>query len=176
MQLSEINNTFQHKITSGGEYLWDCYPSPWTIDYTSKYENGTVISDTVTQRVYEVNVSPVVDAYGAAEPKPYRYVDPAYREAYDLEAMDRNVDPNQAWDDVTWVDLETEEDFLVKAHKMFDGESFDTRIEVPIDLDNDTMLKLCMEAHKRDITLNKMVERILNEVILAHQKTVTDLV
>jgi predicted HicB family RNase H-like nuclease len=38
------------------------------------------------------------------------------------------------------------------------------------------MLQLAMKAHEQDITLNKMVERILNEVILAHQKTVTDLV
>ena len=169
MQLSEINNIFQHKITSGSEYLWDCYPRPWSIDYTSKYAHGTVIFDTVTQRVYEVNVSPVVDAYGADEPKPYRYIDPAYREAYDLEAKDRHVDPNEAWDDVTWFDLETEEDFLDKARKMFDGVSFDTRIEVPIDLDNDTMLKLCIEAHNRDITLNKMVEEILKKVIAEYE-------
>jgi hypothetical protein len=36
---------------------------------------------------------------------------------------------------------------------------------VPIDLDNDTMLKLSMEAHKRDITLNQMIEEILRELI-----------
>ena len=173
MQLSEINNIFQHKITSGGEYLWNCYPSPWTIDYTSKYAHGTVIFDTVTQRVYEVNVSPAADAYGATEPKPYRYIDPAYREAYTLEAKKRNVDPSEAWDDVKWVDLETEEDFLDKAHKMFDGDSFDTRIQVPIDLDNDTMLKLCMEAHKRDITLNEMVEILLRNVIAEHERNRT---
>jgi hypothetical protein len=163
MQLSEVNNTFQHKITSGGEYLWDCYPSPWTIDYTSKYAHGTVIFDTVTQRVYEVNVSPKADADGATEPKPYRYI----------EAKDRNVDPNEAWDDVKWVDLETEEDFLNKAYKMFDGESFDTRVEVPIDLDNDTMLKLCLEAHKRDITLNEMVEILLREAIAEYDRNRT---
>ena len=38
------------------------------------------------------------------------------------------------------------------------------------------MLQLAMNAHEQDITLNKMVERILNEVILSHKKTVTDLV
>jgi len=52
---------------------------------------------------------------------------------------------------------------------MFNGEKFDTRIQVPIDLDNDTMLKLAMEAHKRDITLNKMVEEVLRNVIAEHE-------
>jgi hypothetical protein len=48
---------------------------------------------------------------------------------------------------------------------MFAGETFDTRIQVPVELDNDTLLKLTMEAHKRDITLNKMIEEILRELI-----------
>ena len=56
---------------------------------------------------------------------------------------------------------------------MFKGESFDTRIQVPIDLDNDTMLKLCMEAHERNITLNDMVGLILQEVIDKHEFNIT---
>ena len=172
MQLSEINNTFQHQITGGSDYGWDCYGSnTWSIDYTSNYAHGYVIFDTVTQKVYEVNVSPAfrVRDTDEPEPKPYRYIDPDYRVSHDTEAKDRNVDPNQAWDDVMWVDLETEEDFIDKASKMFVGQVFDTRIVVPLDLDNDTMLKLTMEAHKRDITLNQMVEEVLRNVIAEHE-------
>ena len=170
MFLSEVNNIFQHKITSGSEYGWDCYGSnTWSIDYTSKYAFGYVIFDTVTQRVYEVNVSPAAGAWGTNEPKPYRYIDPDYRVSHDAEAKDRHVDANQAWDDVMWVDLETEEDFIEKASKMFNGESFDTRISIPLDLDNDTILQLSMEAHKRDITLNQMVEELLRNMIAEHE-------
>jgi hypothetical protein len=49
---------------------------------------------------------------------------------------------------------------------MFNGESFDDRIQVPVELDDDTLLKLSMEAHKRDITLNKLIEEILRELIV----------
>jgi hypothetical protein len=172
MFLSEVNNTFQHRITGGSDYGWDCYGSnTWSIDYSSKYAHGYVIFDTVTQRVYEVNVSPAAGAWGTDEPKPYRYIDPDYRVSHDTEAKDRNVDSNQAWDDVMWVDLETEEDFIEKASKMFNGESFDTRISIPLELDDDTLFKLTMEAHKRDITLNKMIEELLRELIV--NKTVT---
>jgi hypothetical protein len=162
MQLSEVNETFNHQITGGSDYGWDCYGSnTWSIDYSSKYAHGYVVFDTETQKVYEVTVSPITDTH-----KPYRYIDPNYRMSHDTEAKDRNVDPNVAWDDVMWVDLETEEDFIDKASKMFVGESFDTRIQVPVELDNDTLLKLTMEAHKRDITLNKMIEEILRELIV----------
>jgi predicted HicB family RNase H-like nuclease len=52
---------------------------------------------------------------------------------------------------------------------MFNGQTFDTRIVVPLDLDSDTMLKLAMEAHNRDITLNQMVEEVLRNVIAQHE-------
>ena len=170
MNLEQVNNIFQHKITDGSDYLWDCYgQNARSIDYTSEYASGYVVFDTETHKVYEVSVSAVAGLWGANEPKPYRYIDPEHRMSYDTEAADRNVDPNEAWDDVMWVDLETEEDFIEKATAMFKGEKFDTRIQVPLDLDNDTMLKLTMEAHKRDITLNQMVEELLRNVIAEHE-------
>ena len=169
MFLSEVNNIFQHKITDGSEYLWNCYGSNVrSIDYTSKYACGYVVFDTETHTVYEVSVSPVAGSWDI-EPKPYRYINPEHRMSYETEAEDRHVDPNVAWDDVMWVDLETEEDFIEKASKMFVGQKFDTRIVVPLDLDNETILQLSMEAHKRDITLNQMVEELLRNMIAEHE-------
>jgi hypothetical protein len=89
-----------------------------------------------------------------------------------VEASTRNIDPNQAWDDVKWLDLETPEDFLEKATSMFNGDEWDERIVVPLDLEDDLILHLAMEAHKRDITLNKMVEVVLQEAIDRHKETV----
>lgn len=45
----------------------------------------------------------------------------------------------------------------------------DNRVEVEIDLEDHEILALAMEAHKRDITLNKMIEIILQEVIDKHK-------
>jgi hypothetical protein len=45
----------------------------------------------------------------------------------------------------------------------------DNRVEVEINLEDHEILQLAMEAHKRDITLNKMVEIILQEVIDKHK-------
>ena len=62
-----------------------------------------------------------------------------------------------------------EEDFLEKATAIFSGEEFDTRVKIAFDLDDRSILKLATEAHKRDITLNKMIEIILQEVIDRHR-------
>ena len=41
----------------------------------------------------------------------------------------------------------------------------DNRVEIELNLDEHEIYQLAMEAHKRDITLNKMVEIILQEVV-----------
>lgn len=44
-------------------------------------------------------------------------------------------------------------------------DKIDNREEVELDLDDETILQLALEAHKRDITLNNMIEIILREAI-----------
>lgn len=169
MKLSTVNNTFKHQITGGGDYGWACYgPNAWSLDYTSDYAHGYVIFDTENHTVYSIEVCPNMETWDIDELKPYRWLNPDHQDSYYAEAEHRKVDPDQAWDDVKWICLEIEEDFVEKATKMFNGEQFDTRISIPIDLDSDTMLQLAMEAHKRDITMNKMVEVILRQVINEH--------
>ena len=45
----------------------------------------------------------------------------------------------------------------------------DNRVEIELDLNEHEIYQLAMEAHKRDITLNKMIESILQEVIEDHR-------
>ena len=45
----------------------------------------------------------------------------------------------------------------------------DNRVEIELDLNEHEVYLLAMEAHKRDITLNKMIESILQEVVDKHK-------
>ena len=47
--------------------------------------------------------------------------------------------------------------------------TIDNRVEIELDLNEHEIYQLAMEAHKRDITLNKMIEIILQEVIDRHR-------
>ena len=160
MHLRKVNEALGHKISGGSEYGWTCWTNARWLDYESEYAHAAVVFNSETQEVYTAEVSDK-----AGKHKPYRWLNPAYKEDMHQEARDRNTDPNVFCDDISWYDLETQEDWLDKASAMMRGELFDTRIEVPVDLDDDALLKLCIMAHERDITLNKMVEIVLQETI-----------
>jgi hypothetical protein len=168
MHLSKVNEALSHRICSGSEYGWECYPDSRYLDYESDFAYVSVIYSTIDQTVYQAEVSVKREAWDE-DKKPYRWLNPEYQNAFYKESKKRKVDPDQAWDDVKWIDLEMEEDFLEKATAIFNGEEHDTRVQFPIDIDDDLILKLAMEAHKRDITLNNMIEIILQEVIDKHK-------
>lgn len=168
MKLNEVNEALDHKITGGSEYQWNCYPDGRYLDYESDFAHVSVLYSTVDQTVYQAEVSVKREAWDE-DKKPYRWLNPHYKDAFYKEAKKRKVDPEQAWDDVKFIDLEMEEDFLEKATAIFNGEEYDTRVKIEFDLDDSSILKLATEAHKRDITLNKMIEIILQEVIDRHR-------
>lgn len=168
MKLSQINEALDHKITSGSEYQWNCYPDSRYLDYESDFAYVSVLYSTVDQTVYQAEVSVKREAWDE-DKKPYRWLNLDYKDALYKESKKRKVDTDIAWDDVKWIDLEMAEDFLEKATAIFNGEEYDTRVKVEFDLDDSSILKLATEAHKRDITLNKMIEIILQEVIDSHR-------
>jgi len=168
MHLSKVNVALDHKIVSGSEYMWSCWEHARYLDYESTYAHVSVIYNTMTQEIYQADVSLKTDAWTQDE-RPYRWTNPLYKDAYLAEAKQRNIDPDDAWDGVQWIELEVAEDFLEKAKAIFNGQNFDKRIQVPVDLEDDVLFQIAMEAHKRDITLNKMVEVLLQEAINHHK-------
>lgn len=162
--MRDFMETVNYRITETGDYGWKCYgPSAysfdsWSGDNDEGYSVG-IVFDTVTQVVYEM------EAHDYYNRRSYRYTNPSYRKKYEDEARAHNVDPNESYDCVKFIDLETPEDMLSKARAIVAGEDYDTRIEVPLDLDDDVILALALEAHKRDITINKMVEHLLKQAI-----------
>lgn len=161
MKLSEVNQALDHRITGGSDYQWNCFGSDARfLDYESEYAHVSIVFDSAIGCIYVAEVNPENDTTIA-----YRWINPAYKNEYLAEHVSRKIDPDIAWDDIKYTNLEVEEDWLEKARAIFLGESFDNRIQVPLNLDDDLLLQLAMEAHKRDITLNQMVCVILQEVI-----------
>ena len=86
--------------------------------------------------------------------------DCAYRRCVDGYAGDP-----VAWDNVSIVDLDTDEDFIEKATAIIAGEQYDTRVSIPVDLPDDIALVLMKQAHEMDITFNQLMENILKAKI-----------
>jgi hypothetical protein len=125
---------------------------------------GSVVFDTETQTVYEAEVCDYT------RNRAYRLINPEYVEAHRKEANQRNVNMNQAWDDVNFVDLDVKEDWLEKAQAIVAGKDYDTRVQMPLDLDNELLFDLMKRAHEQDITLNQMIEQVLRAAIEQHEK------
>jgi len=164
MNLKDLCETFDFKITGGSEYTWNCYgPNARYLDFNNDKADCSVIFDSITQLVYQAEVW-IKDS----EHRPYRWVNSDFTVKLSDEAKSRGIDNTIAFDSVTFVDLEVDEDFLEKAKAIWNGLPFDERVQVPID--EDVWLDLAKEAHKRDITINQLTELILNEEINRHKE------
>jgi hypothetical protein len=161
--LKDFMETVDYKVTEGSDFCWDCYGSDaYRLDSWNQEQDGHTVSivfDTRTHVVYEAT------AYDYRRNRAYRLINPDFVNEYRKEGEDRNVDINQAWDDVNYVDLETDEDFLEKACAIVADEDYDTRVEVPLTLDDEHMFQLMKMAHEADLTLNQYVEKLLRQVI-----------
>jgi len=164
--MKEWMELVDYKITEGSDFCWNCYgDDAYMLDSWNGEQDGhsfTVIFDTKTQVVYEVQ------AHDYVHQRAYRMVNDDFRKKLKKEARKRNIDKNTAWDDVNYVDLEVDDDFIQKCLSIKAGEDYDTRVSVPLELDDDMLFDLMKMAHEHDVTLNEMVEVVLRQVIDQH--------
>jgi predicted HTH domain antitoxin len=166
--LKDYMTVTNYRITEGSDYGWQCYGShayqlsSWNGDHDGW--SADVVFDTQTQTVYEMGVCDY------SRNRAYRWMNPDFADAYQDEAASRDVDHDQAWDDVNYVNLELAEDILEKAQAIVNGREYDTRISVPIELPDETMLELFKAAHQADMTLNEFVTELLRKNIIKHHE------
>lgn len=163
--MKEWMELIDYKITEGSDYMWSCYgPNAYRLDsWNGVHGKGghsfSIVFSTKSQKVYEVS------AYDYTNDRAYRMINPKNVEKHRKEAESRNVEMNQAWDDVDYTDLEVVEDFVQKAKAIRAGEDYDTRIVVPLDLPDDLLLEAAMNAHRQGITLNDYINKALMELV-----------
>ena len=165
-----------YKITEGERYLWDCYGTNTFILVSWNGINGRggyntdIVFDTKTQTVYEVSV------YDFTNERAYRMINPQYADAHVQEASTRGVDMNNAWDNVDYIDLDVEEDFVEKATAILSGQDYDTRVMMQLELDSDLEMEIYRNAHRLDMTVNDYMQMALVELIKAKAPTLLETV
>ena len=163
--MKEWMELVDYKITEGGEYGWGCYgPNSYTLDsWNGVHGTGgysfSIIFSTKSQKVYEVSMCDYTND------RAYRMINPKFQKKHSKEAGMRSVNLNEAWDDVDYVDLDVADDFIQKALAIRAGETYDTRVQVPVDFSDEELLQYMKLAHERDITFNKLVEEALRNAL-----------
>ena len=157
--IKDFMETVDYRITEGSDFGWRCFgPNTYCLDSWNGEQDGYsvgIIFDTKNQTVYKF------EAHDYSKENSYRWVHPDWREIYNKDAKNRGVDNKQAYDDVDFIDLEVAEDMLEKVKAIVNGEDYDTRIQVPLDLPDSLLNKLFRLAHEQDVTLNEYIETIL---------------
>ncbi len=152
-----------YRITEGSNYCWQCYgPNAYALDSWNGDQGGhsfTIIFDTKTQEVYEVQ------AHDYRNQRAYRMFNPDYKASHDEEAIVRTANGKEAWEDVDYVDLEVDDDFIQKALAIRAGEDYDTRVQISVDFTDEELLKYMVMAHERDMTFNEFVEEAIKAAV-----------
>ena len=154
--LKEWMELVDYRITEGSDYNLYSH-NAYALSSWNREQDGysmEVVFDTKTQVVY------CVEACDYTNNRAYRLINSDYKD------VDEST---KAWDDTEWIELEVDDDFIQKCLAIKAGEDYDTRISVPLDLDDDMMFDLMKLAHERDITLNELVTIALEESIDQHR-------
>jgi hypothetical protein len=163
--LKEWMELVDYKITEGSDYGWGCYgPNSFQLDsWNGVHGKGgysfSIVFSTKSQKVYEVSVCDYTND------RAYRMINPKFVEKHRQEAVARDVNLNEAWDDVDYVELDVVDDFLQKALAIRAGESYDTRVQVQVDFSDEDLLQYMKIAHERDITFNQLIEDALRNAV-----------
>jgi len=165
--LKEWMELVDYRITEGSDYCWDCYgPDAHALDSWNGDQSGhsfCVIFDTKTQVVYEVQ------AHDYVHNRAYRLINPDFKNQHTDESIERDVRIDEAWDDVNYIDLDVDDDFIQKGLAIREGEDYDTRVKVPVDFTDEELLTYMKMAHDLDITFNQFVEEALKAAIEEHK-------
>jgi hypothetical protein len=151
-----------YKITGGSNYQWTCFGhnARWLDSEHITTYTANIVFDTEDQTVYQADVCDYVNT------RAYRWEHPNFKDAHQQEASSRSVENDEAWEGVKYTILETTEDFLQKCTAIASGKfDYDTKISVPLTLNDSEMLRLMTLAHEADVTLNQYVEQVLREMI-----------
>ena len=163
--MKEWMELVDYKITEGDSYGWSCYGpnsyqlSSWNGVHGRGGYSFNIVFSTKSHKVYEVSVCDYTND------RAYRMINPNNVEKHRKEAKSRDVSMNEAWDDVDYVDLEVDDDFIQKSLSIKASEDYDTRISVPLDLPDDLLLEAAMNAHRQGITLNDYINNALLELV-----------
>jgi hypothetical protein len=163
--MKEWMELVDYRITEGSTYDWSCYgPNAYALDsWNGVHGKGgysfSIVFSTKSQKVYEVSMCDYTND------RAYRMINPKFQEKHRKEALARNVDLNEAWDECDYVDLEIVDDFIQKALAIRAGEDYSTDVSVPIDLPDDLLMFAFKAAHEKNMTFNDFMNQMLRDFV-----------
>jgi hypothetical protein len=162
--LKDWMEAISYRITEGSQYYPNGHlggPTAYCLDSWDGEVDGvssTFCFDPLTQEPVHVTV------YDYSKSKAYRLVNQEYHDRHKI-LLD-----TEAYENVSYIDLEVDDDMLRKLTAIMSYQPYDDRVEVELTLPDDAIFELMKIAHRRDVTLNELVEQMLREEIARREK------
>lgn len=138
-----------YKITEGSNW-YSNIPDLFSLNYWDGCADGAssnIVFDPKTQEVYLIEVCDYLN-----------------NRAYRIFNKKLEVD-EMAWDDVNYIDLEDDSDFIDKFKAIISGLDYDTKVSIPLEFTDSELLKFMKLAHEKNITFNAFIEQAVLEII-----------
>lgn len=153
--LKEWMELVDYRITEGSDYNLYGH-NAYNLSSWNGEDGGHSLSITFSTLTQVVYCAEVCD-YG--NNRAYRLLNPDFKHVYNSP---------EAWDNVDFIDLEVDDDFMQKALAIIAGEDYDDRVSVPLTLSDEETFAIMKLAHERDMTLNSFVEEVLQNFVNNH--------
>lgn len=173
MNLEQVMRAGLYKITGGCKYEWECFgPSAYMIDFSTDYggtvcNNATVTFSRATQEIFLVEIYATMDEDKELDIA-FRWINPDYEKVYLDTIVAAGMEPDEAYDDVKFTSKESEDEILEILAKAMNNEDVSSYVDstlIELDLTRDEIFDLMMKAHERDITLNQLLNEVLEDAV-----------
>lgn len=112
LYLNTIARKLKWKIRTGDDFLWDCYPNARIMEFDDSESNDTfhasVIFNEESLLVYEITGHGKLFSL-MNDDTIWRWINIDYIEAHLKSCIDRSINPNRAYDDINYENIDEEE-------------------------------------------------------------------
>lgn len=158
MHIQTIFETVGYRIEQSNPFLYQCFGmnNPRIYDFVNIDEetSGNFTADE-SGKVYEVIAE--IPEIGVC----YRWIDKEFRESAVRETLNRGLDPTIAWDDIKFIEIDSEENILLKVKAICNKIHFNDLGLHPTEISDSFFIKVAKMAAERDITFNEMVKLLI---------------
>jgi hypothetical protein len=116
MKLLDMMNAAGGRCSGGDEFMWSCFGENANyMEFRDVDGNGCshCVFDTKTYRVYQVHVEvPLISNEAESPVQAFQWIDPEFSQGHIDESNSRGVDPDVAWDDVRYINIDDEATIL----------------------------------------------------------------
>lgn len=168
--LEQFFEAVEYKITLGEQYnsIYGAWPD--TARFLASEDNHEVstvacVFDTADQTVYQMY------AIDYKADRAYRWTHPDWIESHKAarEKAAKDGFHDHPFENGEWIELDVASDLLEKASAIHREQPYDDRVQIQLNIEDDVLLKLMLEAHRRDITFNQLVVEAVEAAIEKHR-------